>query len=198
MNILHTPGNSNIICRSRVERTLKPVRIPRKLRTPPSTTSLLRLARQSPIHLPAIMSANEGEKSVLPQDVKVEKRRSDSEFDSVDDSESLELTPAEHRRLRRIVDWRILPYLSLLYLLSMSRILRRNFLYAFLGHLLTYLYLGRSQSQVSWTGYARKHSSLAQHESDFVSDPSRSTLGKPVWLVSKRISSSTAISTTLL
>lgn len=32
--------------------------------------------------------------------------------------ESLELTPAEHLRLRRIIDWRILPYFSLLYLLS--------------------------------------------------------------------------------
>lgn len=34
------------------------------------------------------------------------------------ETEDLELTPAEERRLRRIVDWRILPYLSLLYLLS--------------------------------------------------------------------------------
>lgn len=68
------------------------------------------------------MSATDGEKSAIPQDAKIEKRRSDSEFDSVDgSSESLFLTPAEHRRLRRIVDWRILPYLSLLYLLSMSR-----------------------------------------------------------------------------
>jgi len=32
--------------------------------------------------------------------------------------ESLELTPQELRRLKRIVDWRILPYISLLYLLS--------------------------------------------------------------------------------
>lgn len=35
-----------------------------------------------------------------------------------DGDASLELTPQEHRRLRRIIDWRILPYFSLLYLLS--------------------------------------------------------------------------------
>jgi hypothetical protein len=34
--------------------------------------------------------------------------------------ESLELTPDELRRLKRIVNWRILPYISLLYLLSVS------------------------------------------------------------------------------
>ena len=32
--------------------------------------------------------------------------------------ESLELTPQELHRLKRIVDWRILPYISLLFLLS--------------------------------------------------------------------------------
>ncbi|KAF8316360.1 hypothetical protein DL93DRAFT_2166201 [Clavulina sp. PMI_390] len=31
---------------------------------------------------------------------------------------ALEMTPAEYRKLRRRVDWRILPYCSLLYLLS--------------------------------------------------------------------------------
>lgn len=35
-----------------------------------------------------------------------------------DGDESLELTPQELRRLKRIVHWRILPYISLLYLLS--------------------------------------------------------------------------------
>lgn len=34
--------------------------------------------------------------------------------------ESLKLTPQELRRLKRIVDWRILPYISLIYLLSVS------------------------------------------------------------------------------
>ena len=41
--------------------------------------------------------------------------------------ESLELTPQELRRLKRIVDWRILPYISLLYLLSpFDHLDRRN------------------------------------------------------------------------
>lgn len=63
------------------------------------------------------MSAS-SEKEALPgSDVKVNSH--DSEADSLRD-ESLEFTPKEFRRVRRIVDWRILPYLSLLYLLSTS------------------------------------------------------------------------------
>jgi hypothetical protein len=37
------------------------------------------------------------------------------------EDESLELTTQELRRLKRIVDWRILPYISLLYLFSAFR-----------------------------------------------------------------------------
>lgn len=67
------------------------------------------------------MSDVSAEKMALPDsDVKAERRISDSELGSAVGDESLELTPQEHRRLRRIVDWRILPYLSLLYLLSTS------------------------------------------------------------------------------
>jgi|ERR1700733_12312159 hypothetical protein len=40
------------------------------------------------------------------------------DLEAKDGGESLELTPQELRRLKRIVDWRILPYISLLYLLS--------------------------------------------------------------------------------
>jgi len=40
------------------------------------------------------------------------------ELEAKDGDESLELTPQELRRLKRIVNWRILPYISLLYLLS--------------------------------------------------------------------------------
>lgn len=61
------------------------------------------------------MSTKGEEEKVVPSDVKVDGH--DSELSSVGD-DSLELTPAEERRLRRKVDWRILPYCSLLYLLS--------------------------------------------------------------------------------
>lgn len=56
------------------------------------------------------------EEKPIGHEVKVD-HGDDSELSSVGD-DSLELTPAEERRLRRIVDWRILPYCSLLYLLS--------------------------------------------------------------------------------
>ena len=41
------------------------------------------------------------------------------DLEIIDGDESQELTTQELCRLKRIVDWRILPYISLLYLLSM-------------------------------------------------------------------------------
>lgn len=63
-----------------------------------------------------IMSSTEHEEKPIGTEGKVD-HRDDSELSSVGD-DSLELTPAEERRLRRKIDWRILPYCSLLYLLS--------------------------------------------------------------------------------
>jgi len=50
------------------------------------------------------------------KDVEIIPRQFDLKVEGV--HESLELTPQELRRLRRIVDWRILPYISLISLLS--------------------------------------------------------------------------------
>jgi len=50
------------------------------------------------------------------KDVEIIPRQFDLKVEGGD--ESLELTPQELRRLRRIVDWRILPYISLISLFS--------------------------------------------------------------------------------
>lgn len=44
--------------------------------------------------------------------------------------ESIELTPQELHRLKRIVDWRILPYMSLLFFLSAFGDLVQRILYS--------------------------------------------------------------------
>ena len=61
-------------------------------------------------------STGSDEKDILPR-LDVTPHPLDLEI--IDGDESLELTTQELCRLKRIVDWRILPYISLLYLLSM-------------------------------------------------------------------------------
>ncbi len=52
------------------------------------------------------------------QKEKIERRPAVASFG--EDDSYLEMTPEETRRLKRIVDWKIVPYCSLLYLLSES------------------------------------------------------------------------------
>jgi hypothetical protein len=62
------------------------------------------------------MSTTGSDEKDVSRGLEVKSHQFDSEASGVE--ESLELTPQELRRLKRIVDWRILPYISLLYLLS--------------------------------------------------------------------------------
>ena len=77
------------------------------------------------------------------KDVEFIPRQSDLKVEGGD--ESLELTPQELRRLRRIVDWRILPYISLISLLSeFGGCAQRS-----LSH--SHATAGFAHPQVSWT-----------------------------------------------
>jgi len=60
--------------------------------------------------------SNGSEEKGFSSGLEVYSHQLDPELNSAE--ESLELTPQELRRLKRIVDWRILPYISLLYLMS--------------------------------------------------------------------------------
>lgn len=78
------------------------------------------------------MSTAGTEEKDVSQGLEVKSYQFDSEASGVE--ESLELTPQELRRLKRIVDWRILPYISLLYLLStFTDIVRANRLVSYFG-----------------------------------------------------------------